>query len=48
MGDALVRRHDQGRRMSNAAQLIGLLILALGLVAWMIVRWIDENKEDDQ
>lgn len=34
--------------MSNVAQLIGLLILALGLVAWMIVRWIDENKEDDQ
>lgn len=34
--------------MSNAAQLIALLILALGLVAWMIVRWIDENKEDDQ
>lgn len=34
--------------MSNVAQLIALLILALGLVAWMIVRWIDENKEDDQ
>ena len=32
--------------MSNVAQLIALLILALGLVAWMIVRWIDENKED--
>lgn len=34
--------------MSNVAQLIALLVLALGLVAWMIVRWIDENKEDDQ
>ena len=34
--------------MSNAAELIGLLILALGLVAWMITRYIDENKEDDQ
>ena len=34
--------------MSNVAQLIALLILALGLVAWMIVRYIDENKEDDQ
>lgn len=34
--------------MSNVAQLIALLILALGLVAWMIIRWIDENKEDDQ
>lgn len=34
--------------MSNAAQLIGLLILALGLVAWMITRYIDDNKEDDQ
>lgn len=32
--------------MSNAAQLIGLLILALALVAWMITRYIDENKED--
>lgn len=32
--------------MSNVAQLIALLILALGLVAWMIVRYIDENKED--
>lgn len=32
--------------MSNAAQLIGLLILALGLVAWMITRYIDDNKED--
>ena len=30
--------------MSNVAQLIGLLILAL--VAWMITRYIDENKED--
>ena len=34
--------------MSNAAELAALLILALGLIAWMIVRWIDENKEDDQ
>ena len=34
--------------MSNAAELIGLLILALGLVAWMITRYIDDNKEDDQ
>ena len=32
--------------MSNAAELIGLLILALALVAWMITRYIDENKED--
>lgn len=32
--------------MSNVAQLIGLLILALALVAWMITRYIDENKED--
>ena len=32
--------------MSNAAELIGLLILALALVAWMITRWADENKED--
>ena len=32
--------------MSNVAQLIGLLILALALVAWMITRWADENKED--
>ena len=32
--------------MSNAAQLIGLLILALALVAWMITRYIDDNKED--
>jgi hypothetical protein len=34
--------------MSNVAQLIGLLILALALVAWMITRYIDDNKEDDQ
>lgn len=34
--------------MSNAAELIGLLILALALVAWMITRYIDDNKEDDQ
>ena len=34
--------------MSNVAELIGLLILALALVAWMITRYIDENKEDDQ
>jgi|GEM_PF-1727683 len=34
--------------MSNAAQLIALLILALALVAWMITRYIDDNKEDDQ
>lgn len=32
--------------MSNAAQLIGLLILALALVGWMITRYIDENEED--
>lgn len=32
--------------MSNAAQLIGLLILALALVAWMITRYIDDHKED--
>ena len=32
--------------MSNVAELIGLLILALVLVAWMITRYIDENKED--
>lgn len=32
--------------MSNAAELIGLLILALALVAWMITRYIDDNKED--
>ena len=34
--------------MSNVAELIGLLILALGLVVWMITRWADDNKEDDQ
>ena len=34
--------------MSNVAELIGLLILALALVAWMITRYIDDNKEDDQ
>lgn len=34
--------------MSNAAELIALLILALALVAWMITRYIDDNKEDDQ
>lgn len=33
---------------TNVATLIGLLTAALGLVAWMIIRWIDENKEDDQ
>ena len=32
--------------MSNVAQLIGLLILALALVAWMITRYIDDHKED--
>lgn len=32
--------------MSNVAQLIALLILALALVAWMITRYIDDNKED--
>ena len=32
--------------MSNAAELIALLILALALVAWMIARYIDDNKED--
>ena len=32
--------------MSNAAQLIGLLILALALVAWMITRYTDDHKED--
>lgn len=31
--------------MSNVAELIALLILALALVAWMITRYIDENKE---
>lgn len=34
--------------MSNVAELIALLILALALVAWMITRYIDDNKEDDQ
>lgn len=34
--------------LTNAATLLGLLFAALGLVAWMIVRWIDDNKEDDQ
>lgn len=32
--------------MSNVAELIGLLILALVLVAWMIVRYVDDHKED--
>lgn len=32
--------------MSNVAELAALLILALVLVAWMIVRYIDDNKED--
>lgn len=32
--------------MSNVAELAALLILALALVAWMITRYIDENKED--
>ena len=32
--------------MSNVAELAALLILALALVAWMIARYIDENKED--
>lgn len=32
--------------MSNVAELIALLILALALVAWMITRYIDENEED--
>jgi len=32
--------------MRNAAELIALLILALALVAWMIARYIDDNKED--
>jgi len=32
--------------MSNVAELIGLLILALVLVGWMITRYIDENEED--
>ena len=34
--------------MSNVAQLAALLILAIGLVAWMITRWADEDKEGDQ
>lgn len=34
--------------MRNTAELAALLILALGLIAWMIVRYVDENKEDDQ
>lgn len=34
--------------MSNVAELAALLILALALVAWMITRYIDDNKEDDQ
>ena len=32
--------------MSHVAELAALLILALALVAWMITRYIDENKED--
>lgn len=32
--------------MRNVAELAALLILALALVAWMITRYIDENKED--
>lgn len=32
--------------MTNAAELIGLLVLALVLVAWMIVRYVDDHKED--
>ena len=32
--------------MRNAAELAALLILALALVAWMIARYIDDNKED--
>ena len=32
--------------MSNVAELAALLIRALALVAWMITRYIDENKED--
>lgn len=32
--------------MSNVAELAALLILALALVAWMITRYIDDNKED--
>lgn len=34
--------------MRNVAELAALLILALTLVAWMITRWADENKEDDR
>ena len=32
--------------MSNVAQLIGLLILAISLVAWMMARYRDDQKED--
>ena len=32
--------------MSDVAQLIALLILALALFAWMITRYIDDHKED--
>lgn len=32
--------------MRNTAELAALLILALGLIAWMIVRYVDDNKED--
>lgn len=32
--------------MRNVAELAALLILALALIAWMITRYIDENKED--
>ena len=32
--------------MRNVAELAAVLILALALVAWMITRYIDENKED--
>lgn len=31
---------------TNVAGLAALLILALALVAWMITRYIDDNKED--
>ena len=34
--------------LTNVATLIGLLTAALGLVAWMIVRWAEDHKEDDQ
>ena len=34
--------------LTNVATIIGLLFAALGLVAWMITRYIDDNKEDDQ